>query len=130
MKRIWVLMAIALASLLPITLGAHDASKHKGKAITGEIISLGDDRFELKTDAGKAAVTFSSKTKFEHDGKPVDKTHLQKGERVSVIGTKLPSGEIVAREVLMGTDASHKASAQKSGKTAEKKTDPHADHKQ
>jgi hypothetical protein len=37
----------------------------------------------------------------------VTKSHLKAGERVSVFGTKLPTGELVAREVLIGTADSH-----------------------
>ena len=120
MNRRLVLCTIALASLTPFRLGAHDPSQHKGKAITGEIVSLAEDRFELKTAGGRASVTFTSKTKFEHEGRPAGKSHLGRGERVSVIGTRLPTGEIVAREVLMGA-APKSAQAQRAREAAPKK---------
>lgn len=86
---------------------AHDASKHKGKPIKGEVVSSAGDRFEVKTESGLVPVTFSSKAKFEHGNATVDKTHVKKGIHVSVFGTKLPSGEMVAREVLIGTSGDH-----------------------
>ena len=94
-----VLMAVSLVTANAM---AHDAKLHKGKATTGEIVSVADDRFEMKTATGTTVVSFSSKTQFEHGSQKVDKTHLSKGAKVSVIGTKLPSGELVAREVMLG----------------------------
>ncbi|HYZ86575.1 MAG TPA: hypothetical protein VE621_19330 [Bryobacteraceae bacterium] len=101
---ITILAAVALTSALAF---AHDASKHKGKPVQGEVVSSAGDRFEVKTETGIIPVTFSSKTKFEHGDSTVDKTHVIKGVHVSVFGTKLPSGEIVAREVLIGDAGNH-----------------------
>jgi len=102
MKRILGTALMIVGLLAPGTVMAHDAKLHKGKATAGEIVSVADDRFEMKTGAGTTVVSFSSKTKFEHGKQKVDKTHLTNGAKVNVIGTKLPSGEIVAREVLLG----------------------------
>lgn len=93
---------LALALLAPVTAWAHDPKLHKGNSITGEIASVTSHGFELKTATGNIKVTFSGKTTFEHGKDTVDKSHLRKGDRVGVIGTKLPSGELVAREVLLG----------------------------
>jgi hypothetical protein len=93
---------LALFSVCGTAAYAHDASKHKGKPIEGEVVSVAEDRFQLKTATGTVPVTFSSKTKFEYGKATVDKTHVTKGGRITVFGTKLPSGEVVAREVLIG----------------------------
>ena len=101
---------LSVAALLVLTTGlsfAHDPSKHKGKPVQGEVVSSAADRFEIKTAAGVVPVTFSSKTKVEHGDATVDRTHVTKGVHVSVFGTKLPSGEMVAREVLIGTGSGH-----------------------
>lgn len=105
------LLAFAISAVLVgITpTWAHDASQHKGKPIEGEVISTSTDRFEIKTASGNVPVTFSSKTKFEHGTAAVDATHVTKGEHVKVFGTKLPSGDFVAREVLIGVAADHSA---------------------
>lgn len=98
-----LMMKTLLAGLsLVSSLQAHDASKHKGKATTGEVLSVLSDRFEMKTPMGTVNVSFTEKTRFEHGEEAVDKTHLKKGDNVSVIGTKLPSGELVAKEILLG----------------------------
>ena len=103
-------MLITMIAAVGMTAGgllAHDASKHKGKPVQGEVVSSAGDRFELKTETGVIPVTFSSKTKFEHGNASVDKTHVTKGTHVSVFGTKLPSGEMVAREILIGSSGDH-----------------------
>ena len=101
MNRIMITM-IAVVALTSGSAFAHDASKHKGKSVQGEVVSSAGDGFQLKTETGVISVTFSSKTKFEHGNATVDKTHVKTGERVTVFGTKLPSGVLVAREVLIG----------------------------
>ena len=106
MNRILITM-IAAVGMTPGGLWAHDASKHKGKPVQGEVVSSAGDRFELKTETGVIPVTFSSKTKFEHGNVSVDKTHVTKGTHVSVFGTKLPSGAMVAREILIGSSGNH-----------------------
>ena len=82
---------------------AHDPKLHKGPVTTGVVASVAADGFELKTKTGAIKVTYTKTTKFEHGNAVVDKTHLKKGDSVSVIGTKLPTGELVAKEVLMGS---------------------------
>jgi hypothetical protein len=103
--------ALIAAIALSTVASAHDPSKHKGKPVEGEVVSVADDRFEIKTATGTVPVTYSSKTKFEHGTATVDKTHVTVGERVSVFGTKLPSGELVAREVIIGTAGAHSGHA-------------------
>lgn len=104
MKKTLIMMLTAVALATGIAF-AHDASKHKGKPVQGEVIASSADRFEVKTESGVVPVTFSSKTKFEHGNATVDNTHVTKVTQVSIFGTKLPSGDMVAREVLIGTGA-------------------------
>ena len=105
---ITIIAAVALTSCSAF---AHDASKHKGKSVQGEVVSSAGDGFQLKTETGVIPVTFSSKTKFEHGNAAVDKTHVKTGERLTVFGTKLPSGVLVAREVLIGRQVAGKETA-------------------
>jgi hypothetical protein len=98
--------AIILALGLLTAAGAHDASLHKGKATAGEIISVSGDQVKLKTASGPVTVTLNEKTKFEHGNKNVDRSHLQKGQKVSVFGVKLPSGQLVAKEIVVAPDSS------------------------
>ena len=96
-----------LALLIPSAARAHDPSKHKGKGVQGEIVSIANHRIELKTSAGAKAVTINDKTKFERGSTQVTKSDLKKGDRVTVFGTKLASGELVAREILLGSPEHH-----------------------
>ena len=105
--RILLATLITAALVAPQIVRAHDGEDHKGKETEGQVISIGGDRFELKTAKETLQVTFSSKTKFQHDRETVDKTHLTAGEHVTVIGTKLPSGEMVAKEVMIGNIGAH-----------------------
>ena len=89
--------------------GIDFVSLHKGKATAGEIVSVSADKMELKTAAGAVTVILNDKTKYEHGNQTVTKAHLQKGDRVSVFGTKLQTGELVPREVLIGATDSHAA---------------------
>ena len=108
MKRRLLASVVALVAIA-VVLSAHDPSKHKGKPVEGQVTAVGSDRFEMKTATGAVTVTFSAKTKFEHGKEAVTKDHVKTGERVAVFGTKLPSGEIAAREVLLGTGDSSSA---------------------
>lgn len=95
------LTAVLLFGLIGVgVLSAHDA---QGPATKGQIVSVAGDTFVMKTDKGNMTVTLNKDTKIKHGDKAVDKTHLMKGEKVTVYGTKLPSGEFVAKEVMMGT---------------------------
>jgi len=92
--------------LIPSLTRAHDPSKHKGKGVQGEIVSVANDRIELKTSAGTKTVTINEKTKFERGSAQATKSDLKKGDGVTVFGTKLASGELVAREILL-SNAEH-----------------------
>lgn len=100
---------LAATLLLTGLCWAHDPKLHKGKATTGVVAAVNAESFDLKTQAATIKVTLNSKTKFEHGDAAVDKSHLKKGDNVSVIGTKLPTGELVAKEVLLGVGAPHPA---------------------
>jgi hypothetical protein len=103
-----LLLSIPLAwALLTGPAGAHDAKLHKGKPVEGEIVSIDGAKLELKTAAGVVPVILQEKTKYEHGNKAVNRTHLKKGGRVSVFGTKLPTGEMAAREILINGPAEH-----------------------
>ena len=116
--------ALLLAGLLATASAwAHDPRLHKANAVTGEITSVGANSFELKTKSETIKVTFSNTTKFEHGKEVVDKSHLAKGDQAGVIGTKLPTGELVAKEVLLGLVAD------KSGAAAKADAKTGADHK-
>jgi hypothetical protein len=103
-RKIYV--ALALLSLaLPFAASAHDPSKHKGKATEGDIVAVAGDRIELKTAKGPLTVTFADALKVERGNHAIDKSQLKKGEHVAVFGTKLPTGELIAREIVAAPSA-------------------------
>ncbi len=92
-----------LTLLLSATLAwGHDPRLHGANALTGQVVSASADGMELKVKNETVKVKFSSKTKFEHDNKAADKSHLKAGDRAGVVGNKLPSGEWMASTVIMG----------------------------
>src|SRR5215510_2198919 len=97
-----VFLALALTSVVSVsTAYAHDASLHKGKPIVGKVVSLSDNGLTLQTATGTTTVTFQDKTTFERGDAKASPQEIQKGDQLTVFGTKLPSGELVAREVLL-----------------------------
>jgi hypothetical protein len=119
MKRMLMTGVVTVALLASLTvLSAHDERLHGANAVTGQIVAASADGMELKTRTDTVKVRFSSKTKFEHDKKAVDKNHVKVGDRAGVIGNKLPGGEWMANEVLLGLPAPNPAA---SGKSTEKK---------
>jgi hypothetical protein len=91
----------ATGLLFGASLFAHDAKLHKGKATEGEIVSVSPSTVVMKTATGNLNVSINKDTKYEMGSQAVDLNHFKKGDKISVIGTKLASGELVAKEVLM-----------------------------
>lgn len=106
MTRIFGRMTVTLVSLAAAALlWGHDPRLHGANAVTGQVASAGADGMVLKTKTATVKVKFSSKTKFEHEKKLVDKGHVKVGDRAGVVGNKLPSGERMANEVILGLPA-------------------------
>ena len=105
MNRLLLTLWTVTFLLTSFIASAHDERLHGKNALTGEIVSATADGLELKTKTDTVKVKFSSKTKFEHDKKTVDKSHVRKGDRAGVIGSKLPTGEVMANEVILGIPA-------------------------
>ena len=105
---------VILALLMSATMiWAHDERLHGANAVTGHIVNANADGMELKTRTDTVKVKFSSKTKFEHDKKAVDKSHVKVGDRAGVVGNKLPTGEWMANEVILGLPAPNPAGSAK-----------------
>jgi len=92
---------IAAGLIFASLLSAHDAKLHKGNATAGEIVSVAPAAMVMKTAKGNVTVTLNKDTKFEMGETAVDLNHFKKGDKINVIGTKLGTGELVAKEVLM-----------------------------
>src|SRR5437660_334367 len=124
MNRVLIIAVAALALLASSKkLAAHDERLHKGNALTGEIVAVAADGLQLKTKTETVKVKFSSKTKFELDKKMVDKGQVRQGDRIGVIGSKLPTGEVMANEVILGLPAPRPAGETKTGSGAKEKSE-------
>lgn len=91
--------------LFSVLLRSHDPGLHRTKSLTGQIVRATDNGMELKTRTSTVKVGYSSKTKFEHNKKPVDKTHIRVGDWAGVVGNEQHSGEFLATEVIVGLPA-------------------------
>jgi len=80
---------------------AHEQSLHKGRATGGTVVSTSERGLVLETATGNVSVTLSETTKFERDDKPVARQEIRKGDHVEVFGTKLETGELVAKEIIV-----------------------------
>ncbi len=123
MKNLLKTLLATVALIAPVQIEAHDPAKHKGKGTVGEIVSVAGDRLELKNPAGILKVTLTGETRIEHGNAAVDKSHIAKGNKVTVFGTKLPGGELAAREIVITSSPASKGG----DKTKDKKSaSPHA----
>lgn len=105
------LQAFLLTAVLCLSpLRAHDAKLHKGNATPGEIVSIAGSTVVVKTAKATLNVVVDKDTKFEMGDQVVDLSHFKAGDKVTVIGTKLATGELAAKEVVM-TMAPAKAKA-------------------
>jgi hypothetical protein len=105
---------------------AHDARLHKGKPTTGKVVSIDDQAVKLKTATGTVMVTLGEETKFEQGKETVTREELKPGQQIRVFGTKLPTGELVAREVLLPATDSPTASS--APHTSQHEKEVHAPH--
>jgi len=80
---------------------AHEQSLHKGRATGGTVVSVLERGLVLETSTGKVSVTLSETTKIERGDRPIAREEIKKGDHVEVFGTKLETGELVAKEIIV-----------------------------
>lgn len=108
-------LSIALAGLMSASVVfAHDERLHSPDATEGQIVSIAGNNVVMKTAKGDVKVTLTKDTKYEMGDQAVDVNHFKKGDKIGVIGTKLATGEIVAKEMIMPMESS-KGTAAKGG---------------
>ena len=111
MTRRQALMPLALSLIAAAGLSAHDDKIHR--ATVGEVVAANATGLTLKTKTATLQVKYSSRTAFERNRKPAARENVKVGERVGVIGSKLPGGELMANQVLLGVPADKPAAAAK-----------------
>jgi hypothetical protein len=111
MRRVVTGMGVLIVVLLATSVRAHD-----GHATVGELVAVAGDSIQVKTAKQTVTIKLSEKTVFELKKKPVDVSSLQKGDRVSVTTSKLPSGELLATKIVMGLPKPKPSTAKSSGR--------------
>ena len=98
MQRRYLAVLSLTALLLPgaVLAGAGKPKEEKSK---GEIVSVGEDRLQLKTKKGAVTVLLTQKPRIVMGGAEMSPAVLKQGIRVTVVGAAQPTGEIVAREI-------------------------------
>jgi hypothetical protein len=123
MNRMLMTAVCALAVLTSSAmLWGHDERLHGANALTGQITAVNANWIDLKVRTGTVKVRFSSRTKFERDKKAADRSHLKVGDHAGVVGNKLPNGDWMANEVILGLPAPNPGG---SGKSATQKETDH-----
>ena len=105
------LLGVAIMVLVPIVALGHETRLHRGKPTEGEVASVQGDHLSLKTAAGSVPVTLTDGTKVERESQQATRADLAPGTHVAVFGTKLPTGELVAREIVIEGGAHHGSKA-------------------
>ena len=86
---------------------AHDQSLHKGHPTEGQVASVSGQGFVLDTEKGIVTVTVVETTKIERGEEVVSQGAIRVGDHASVFGTKLESGELVAKQIIIGPPSDH-----------------------
>ena len=103
-KHFAILSLIAL-SISGVAL-AGGSGKPKEEKIKGEIVSVGEDRLQLKTKKATLTVLLTQKPMIVIGGAAMSSSALKQGAKVTVLGAVQPSGEIVAREIQLPAPSS------------------------
>ena len=96
-----------LLLLIAATFAGTAAFAHGGKThrLMGTVKTLHEDHLTVTTTDGKeTTVTLAAETKYERDGKAVDRSALTAGTRVSI---HLDEDDKTALEVKIGAPAEH-----------------------
>lgn len=95
-------LMLALTLLFSTAAFAHNGMNH-GKPVEGTIKSVKDSSIVLSGDKGDVNVTVSADTTYvgETEDNHVAKSDMKPGVYLMVYGTKLESGEVVAKEIMI-----------------------------
>lgn len=102
MKRRAMAVSVVLAALGAAVAPAAFAHAGAHGPRMGEVLSVGTDSFELKTEKETLLITLTADTKFEKDGKPASRDLLKNGDRVGVDARKSEAGALEATRVVLG----------------------------
>lgn len=99
MQRRCLTVLSLIALLIPGMALAAGSGKPKEEKTKGEIVSVGEDRLQLKTKKLTVTVLLTQKPRIVMAGAEMAPAALKQGVKVTVLGAVQPSGEIIAREI-------------------------------
>ena len=102
MNRVGRMLVTALLLGFAATVAAHEGRANKGKPVEGEVKTVAGDRLTLQAGSTTVTVMIDDKTKLERGEEPAAKADLKPGDHLSVFGTRLGTGELVASEIVIG----------------------------
>ena len=103
-RRCFAVLSLIALSIPGVALAAG-SRKPKEEKTKGEIVSVGEDRLQLKTKKATVTVLLTQKPRIVMQGAEMSPAALKQGVRVTVLGAAQPSGEIVAREIQLPAPA-------------------------
>lgn len=98
------LTLLALIFLFQTNAFAHGKEHHGTPSVIGTVIFLEGDKFQVKTNTGEVVTaTLFKETVFEagHDGQPAKREDLKVGSEVMIVGPKLDTDSVAAKEVMI-----------------------------
>ncbi len=100
-------LALAALILIPSPSMADGKTVFKLRPIAGRVILKNDHKIEVRSqkviEETITNITLTDETKFRKGSTEIRERDLKEGDSVSVIGTKLPTGELIAREIVIGS---------------------------
>lgn len=103
-RRCFAVLSL-IALLIPGMALAAGSGKPKEEKTKGEIVSVGEDRLQLKTKRATVTVLLTQKPRIVMRGAEMSPAALKQGVKVTVLGVVQSSGEIVAREIQLPAPA-------------------------
>ena len=98
-----VILSLLAALITTSAAFAHDQALHHGKPVMGNVTAVNNDGFVMQVDTEALQVKLLPETKFETgmNGEPGTRAAVKIGAHAMVYGTKLETGELVAKEVMV-----------------------------
>lgn len=103
MKKNFFITLFFLVLIVTGSAYAHDAKLHRGKPLEGIATVVTASSITVKGESTETIVTLIPETKYEAgmEGAPAIKSDLKVGSTVMVYSTKLESGDLVAKEIIL-----------------------------
>src|SRR5687768_566766 len=105
-----VISAFAMLFLAAATTTLAHVDKRLHNAVIGEVISIVAEGFQVASKIDTVTVEFARETNVEREVEAGGLGDIHKGEQAAEVGSTLPTGEVMANQVLLGLPAATHAS--------------------